>query len=315
MTSLGLGGGPLGNLYQAISDEQAHATVAAAWRAGIRFFDTAPHYGTGLAERRLGEALKEYPRAEYVLCTKVGRVLEARPRAGESDLANGFDVPATHRRRWDFTAAGVTRSLEESLQRLDMQRADIVLIHDPQLSDAPRAAVREAFPALAELRRQGIVRAIGVGTADLPTLQLFAEQTDVDVLMVAGQYTLLRQDALRSLLPACLRRGIAVVNAGVFNGGLLASAEPDEEGFFDYGKAPAPMVGKARAIAAICARHGISLPAAAVAFAATHPAIAAVVVGARTPQEVELSARWHAATAPPQLWADLTAAGLLEPTE
>ncbi len=310
-TGIGLGGGPLGNLYHAISDEQAHATVHAAWQAGVRFFDTAPHYGIGLAEKRLGQALGGYPREQFAVCTKVGRRLVAQEPQGRTDLPNGFDVPATHRRVWDFTAAGVERALEESLTRLGLARVDIALIHDPEASPSPQEALRQAFPALAELRRQGLVRAIGVGSGDLGTLALFAEQADVDMLMVAGQYTLLRQEALRELLPACERAGITVMNAGVFNGGLLASESPDEGGFFDYRKAPAEMVRRARAAAAVCARHGVSLPHAAVAFAAGHPAIACVVVGAQSPEQIEQAVRWRAAPVAAQLWEELAAEGLL----
>jgi D-threo-aldose 1-dehydrogenase len=311
VTSLGLGGGPLGNLYHRISDEQAAATIEAAWRVGVRLFDTAPHYGIGLAERRLGEALRGYPRDEYVVSTKVGRVLVGRDPRGEKDLGNGFDVPATLQRVWDFSADGVRRSLDDSLTRMGLDRADIVLIHDPEVSPDPSAAIREAYPALHELRRQGVIRSIGLGSGDLPTLQRFAEQTDIDVVMAAGQYTLLRQGAAQYLLPGCGGRGIRVFNAGVFNSGLLAMKDPDAASHYDYSEVPAEVLQRARAIAAVCERHGVSLPHAAVAYASGHPAIASIVVGADSPEQIVQCARWLAAGGPSQLWVGLGAGGLL----
>jgi D-threo-aldose 1-dehydrogenase len=259
----------------------------------------------------LGEALRGYPRDEYVVSTKVGRVLVGRDPRGEKDLGNGFDVPATLQRVWDFSADGVRRSLDDSLTRMGLDRADIVLIHDPEVSPDPSAAIREAYPALHELRRQGVIRSIGLGSGDLPTLQRFAEQTDIDVVMAAGQYTLLRQGAAQYLLPGCGGRGIRVFNAGVFNSGLLAMKDPDAASHYDYSEVPAEVLQRARAIAAVCERHGVSLPHAAVAYASGHPAIASIVVGADSPEQIVQSARWLAADVPSQLWDELAAGGLL----
>lgn len=310
MTALGLGGGPLGNLYHAIDDDQAAATIRAAYESGIRYFDTAPHYGLGLSESRLGSALAGLP---AVISTKVGRVLVDNP-GGERqrDLANGFDVPATLRRQWDFTADGVRRCLDASLQRLGRDRVELVLIHDPDESPNPELALTQAYPALHELRRSGVVDAIGVGSKDVATLARFAADTDVDALMVAGRYTLLEQPALAEVLPTCERRGISVLNAGVFNSGLLAVSAPGSDRTYEYAPVPPPVLERARAIAAVCDRHGVPLPHAALAFAAAHPAVASVVVGAHAPDQIDALSRWHAAPPPPpQLWSELVAEGLL----
>jgi D-threo-aldose 1-dehydrogenase len=229
VSALGFGAASIGNLYRAVPDEQAAATVATAWEAGVRYFDTAPHYGLGLAERRLGEALAGYPRDEYVLSTKVGRLLVADPAgAGHSDLAHGFDVPAASRRVWDFSADGVRRSITESLDRLGLDRIDVVLIHDPEESDDPRTALVDAYPALHELRAQGAIGAIGVGSKQIEILGRFVDETEIDVIMLAGRYTLLEQPALDDLLPSCHRRGVSVINVGVFNSGMLAADWPED---------------------------------------------------------------------------------------
>ncbi|MFI5609348.1 aldo/keto reductase [Amycolatopsis sp. NPDC051903] len=307
LSPLGLGGAQLGNLYHAIDDETAEATVRCAWAEGIRYFDTAPHYGLGLSERRLGKALAAYPRAEYVLSTKVGRVLEPRAAApGERD-DQGFDVPATYRRRWDFSRDGVLRSLEDSLTRLGLDRIDIAYVHDPD--DHFEEAVTGAFPALLELREQGVVGAIGAGMNQTPMLTEFVRRFDLDHVLMAGRYTLLNQPALDDLLPQCLDRGVGVVAGGVFNAGILATAEPG--GTYDYAAAPAELVAKARRIAEICRRHGVELPEAALALPAAHPAVVSVVVGAHDAGQVALNVRRAAAAVPAVLWTDLVDAGLL----
>lgn len=307
---LGLGTAPLGNLFTAIDDDTAAATVAAAWEAGIRFYDTAPHYGLGLAERRLGAALADRPRAEYVLSTKVGRLLVPDPAGAGRRDDQGFDVPADQRRVWDFSADGVRRCLDGSLTRLGLDRIDLVLIHDPE--DHPTEALEQAYPALHELRAQGVIGALGVGSKRWEVLHRFVREAEPDAVMLAGRYTLLEQPALDQLLPDCLDRGVSVLNVGVFNSGLLAETAPHAGLPYEYGAAPAPLVERARAIAAVCARHGTSLPAAALAFAGAHPAVAAVVVGARSAEQIIRNARLAAAPAPPErLWTDLVDAGLL----
>ncbi|MFI5890200.1 aldo/keto reductase [Actinoplanes sp. NPDC051513] len=310
LSRAGLGCAQLGNLYTAIDDATAEATVAAAWDAGVRYFDTAPHYGLGLSERRLGAALRGRPRDTFVVSTKVGRLLEPSPATAASLDSAGFVVPATHRRVWDFSAEGVLRSLTESLDRLGLNRVDLVLIHDPE--DHAKEALESAYPALHALRDEGVVRAIGVGSIRAEILDQFAAETDVDAVLVAGRYTLLEQPALDSLLPACERRGISVLNAGVFNSGLLAVDRPHAGLPYDYVDAPSAVVAKAQAIAEVCARHGVSLPGAALAFAAAHPAIASIIVGTQTPEQARRNFGLAAAPPPPgDLWAELVAKGLL----
>lgn len=313
LTELSLGCAQLGNLYRAIPDTQARVTADAAWNAGIRYFDTAPHYGLGLSERRLGEALAARPRDQYVLSTKVGRLLEPlpAPKTPMDTDGEGFDVPATHRRVWDFSRDGVLRSLEESLGRLRLDRVDIVYLHDPD--DHYHDVLRHAYPALEELRGQGVVTAIGAGMNQTQMLTDFARNTDMDLLMLAGRYSLLEQPALDALLPLCEQRGIALVAAGVFNSGLLARRRPAPGAKYNYADAPPELARRALRIAEICERHGSSLPAAALAFPLGHPAVVSVCIGARSPEQVRRNAELLQARPPADLWTELKTAGLLRP--
>jgi D-threo-aldose 1-dehydrogenase len=308
LTPHSLGGAQLGNLYRAIRDDEARATIDAAWEHGVRYFDTAPHYGLGLSERRLGAALAGRPRDAYVLSTKVGRLLVPVEGPVVRD-DEGFDVAATSRRVWDFSREGILRSLEQSLERLDLDRIDIVYLHDP---DDHRDKVYEtAYPALEELRAQGVVRAIGAGMNQSAMLADFARNTDMDVLMLAGRYTLLEQPALDDLLPVCEVRGISVVAAGVFNSGLLARAAPGTDAKYNYGDAPVELVDRARRIADVCEAHGTSLPAAAIAFPLAHPAVVTVCLGARSRAQVERNDRFFREPPPAALWSELKESGLL----
>jgi D-threo-aldose 1-dehydrogenase len=306
---LGLGCGPLGNLYHAIGDDQAAATIDAAWDAGVRFFDTAPHYGLGLSERRLGAALAGRPRDEYTISTKVGRLLVDNPGgAGERDT-EAFDVPRTHVRRRDYGRDGVLRSLESSLDRLGMDRIDVAFVHDAE--DHVEEALAGALPTLAGLRDQGVLRGIGLGMNFDTVLADLVRRADVaiDVVLLAGRYTLLEQPALDDLLPLCEERGIRVIAAGVYNSGILATHTPGTT--YNYGTAPPGLVARATRIAEVCARHGVELPHAAVALPAAHPAVTTVLVGAATPAQVEANADRASAPVPDALWADLVAEGLL----
>lgn len=306
MTSLGLGCAQLGNLYVEITDDEATSIVDAAWEVGIRFFDTAPHYGIGLSERRLGAALARHPRADYTLCSKVGRVLEPNPDgAADTD----FRVPATHKRVWDFSRSGVRRSIDDSLSRLGLDHLDIALIHDAE--GHADTAIAEAFPALAELRDEGVVGAIGTGSTDTPYLTRFVRECRPDTVLIAGRYTLLEQPALADLLPACAEAGTTVIIGGVFNSGLLAHDRPHAGLAYEYRPAPADLVERARAIAEVCVRHGTTLPAAAIAYAARQPAVSTVLVGAESPDQVRRNADLFAAGSPPQLWPALFGAGLI----
>jgi D-threo-aldose 1-dehydrogenase len=309
LTELGFGGAQIGNLYRATSDEEASAAVAAAWDAGVRYFDTAPHYGLGLSERRLGRALQDYPRKDVVVSTKVGRLLEPVGSTGDPD-PEGFAVPATHRRVRDYSRDGVLRSIEGSLERLRLDRIDLVLIHDPD--DHPREAIEAAAPALSQLRSEGVIRGYGAGMNQSAMLARFVRETDVDVVMVAGRYTLLDQSASDDLLPAALDQGVGVINAGIFNSGLLSRPRPQPEARFDYGAAPNDVIERATRVAQVCDQFGVDLPTAATAFARRHPAVVSVVVGLRTPEQVdELIERWGRPV-PEALWAALTEPGLLD---
>jgi D-threo-aldose 1-dehydrogenase len=308
VSELSLGCSQLGNLYRAVSEEDARATVDTAWAAGIRYFDTAPHYGLGLSERRLGAALAERSRDGYVLSTKVGRLLDPVEHVIGSD-DEGFAVRATHRRVWDFSRDGIRRSLEESLERLGLERVDIVYLHDPD--DHWQDVVETGYPALAELRGEGVVGAIGAGMNQSRMLADLVRLADVDVVLLAGRYTLLEQGALDDLLPACERRGVSVVAAGVFNSGLLARPHPAEDAKYDYCDAPRELVERAQAIASVCERHGTTLPAAAIAFPLAHPAVAGVCVGARSPAQVEGTVGLYRQPIAADLWAELKAERLL----
>nr|MDT0663197.1 aldo/keto reductase [Micromonospora sp. DSM 115978] len=310
VTALGFGGAGIGNLYHAVDDATAHDAVDAAWQAGIRLFDTAPHYGLGLSERRLGTALAGRPRHEFTVSTKVGRLLVPTPSAAHrTDEASGFQVPASHTRRWDFSADGVRRSLDSSLARLRLDRIDVVLIHDPD--EHWRPAVEEAYPALHELREQGVVGAIGVGMNQWQMLERFVTETDVDTVLLAGRYTLLDQSAARSLLPRCAERGVSVLAAGVFNSGVLATDEPGRT--YDYKPIPQTLHTRAQRISAVCRSHGVTLPAAAIAFTARHPAVTSLVIGARTADEVTRNTHLARTPVPHALWHDLTTEGLIPP--
>ncbi|MFC9062094.1 aldo/keto reductase [Streptomyces sp. NPDC057074] len=306
VTALGLGAAAIAGLYEAVGEDEAAATVEAAWDAGIRYFDTAPHYGLGLSERRLGAALRTRPREDFVLSTKVGRVLEPHDGGGD-DRANGFAVPATHRRRWDFSADGVRRSLEDSLTRLGLDRVDLVLLHDPD--DHGEQAFREAYPALEELRSQGVVRAIGAGMNQSRMLTRFLTDTDVDAVLCAGRYTLLEQGALETLLPAASAAGKSVIAGGVFNSGLLADPAPGAT--YDYAAAPSDLLDRAVRMREVTEAHGLPLRAAALRFPFGHPAVASVLVGARSAAQVVDAVAQVRGPAPAAVWDDLRAQGLL----
>jgi D-threo-aldose 1-dehydrogenase len=308
VSELSLGCAQLGNLHREVSDANAHATVEQAWDLGVRYFDTAPHYGLGLSERRLGAALANRPRGEYVVSTKVGRVLEPAEHVEGLD-DQGFVVPAAHRRVWDFSREGIRRSLSESLERLGLDRVDVVYLHDPD--DHWADVLETGYPALEELRAEGAVTAIGAGMNQAGMLADLVRHTDVDILMLAGRYTLLDQDGLDDLLPLCVERGCAVVAAGVFNSGLLASADPARDARFDYRQAPPELVARARKIAGVCARYGTTLPAAAIAFALAHPAVCSVCIGARSAAQMRQNAARFREPIATDLWHELQGEGLL----
>jgi D-threo-aldose 1-dehydrogenase len=308
---LGMGGAPLGNLFTAIPDPVATATIEAAWNCDIRHFDTAPHYGAGLSEHRIGAVLRHHRRDEYTLSTKIGRILE--PVASVPDLDENFQHGLSFRRRLDYSYDGAMRSIEDSLQRLGLPRIDIVYIHDCA-PDWLGATWREQFDeamegaavALTQLREQGVIRAWGLGVNVVDPCLLALEQADPDLFLVAGRYTLLDHTALAELLPACEARDVKVVIGGPYNSGLLAGGST-----FNYEKAPPALRARAEALAAACGRHGVDLKAAALQFPLAHPAVAAVIPGPRTPEEVRQNAAAMAQPIPPALWAELKGQKLL----
>ncbi|MPV48496.1 aldo/keto reductase [Pseudactinotalea sp. HY160] len=310
---LGFGAAGFGNLFAERSEEQVRQIAEAAWDAGMRYFDTAPHYGLGLSERRLGAFLATKPREEFVLSTKVGRLLTpvSNP-TGALDLANDFHVPADHERVQDYTAGGIRRSIEDSLERLGLDRIDIAYLHDPDKAEIGLdAALDQALPALEQLRDEGIVEAVGVGSMSTAAMVAAVRRADLDVLMCAGRYTLLEQGAAAELLPLCLERDVRVVTASIFNSGLLARATPSRSGRYEYGAVPPELYERAVAIAAVCARHGVELPTAALQYTLRHPAVAAVVVGISRLEQVAQNNERMAVPVPDRLWSDLAAEGLI----
>jgi D-threo-aldose 1-dehydrogenase len=311
VTRLGLGTAPLGGLFAPVTDADARGTVERAYALGLRFFDTAPLYGYGLAEQRLGRVLRQEPRAEFVLATKVGRLLRPGAPPDPSQFYEGepfYKVASPLNPVFDFTYDGVMRSVEESLRRLGLDRIEILHIHDPDEHYAD--ALRGAYPALDRLRQEGTIEAVGVGMNQSEMLVRFAREARVDCVLVAGRYTLLDQSALRELLPLCLERRIAVIAGGAYNSGILA--DPGAGGAtFNYVPARPEVIARAQRLEAVCRRHGVPLKAAALQFPLGHPAVTSVLIGCRSPAEVEENVRLFRAEIPAELWAQLRREGLI----
>lgn len=290
---MGLGTAPLANLYEAISERQAVATIQACLAAGLNFFDTAPLYGSGLAEQRLAVALKDTPRDAYVMATKIGRLVQ--PDGGI---------------RFDFSRDGVLKSLEESLTRLGLDYVDIVHIHEPDGEAADEPGLREAFPILADLRRQGVIKAIGAGMNRWHTVIDFVRDTDFDCFLLAGRYTLLEQESL-PFLSLCQEKGISLFLAGVLNSGILATG-PGPTAKYNYRVAPSVVQEKARRLQAVCARFEVALSTAALQFALAHQATTSLVVGAISPDEVQANTQAFQTQIPAEFWAALKTEDLLD---
>lgn len=309
--TLGLGAANIGNLYRAMTDEEAWELLEAAWDSGIRYFDTAPHYGLGLSERRLGAFLATKPRAEYVLSTKVGRLLRPSPESADRcDAEHHFAVPASLSRVWDFSADGVRRSLEESLSRLGLDSVDIVYLHDPEEDDLV-TALATGVPAVVALRDEGLVKAVGIGSKSTEALLAGVQTGALDLAMVAGRLTLLEQPASEQVVPECRVRGVRIVAAAVFNSGLLAAAKPGEGARYEYAPAPAAVLDRARRLEQVCRSYGVELPTAALQFPLREEAVSCVVVGAATPAQVRDNVRRLQEDVPDALWHDLAAQGLV----
>jgi D-threo-aldose 1-dehydrogenase len=306
VTRHSFGTGPLGNQFEALSDERATATIDAAWEVGIRAFDTAPHYGAGVAERRLGAALAGRDRDAFVVSTKVGRRLVPR-RPGHAKQPAPFVEDPQIDRRWDFSRDGVLRSLEESLARLGLDAVDIVYLHDPD--DHWIAAISEAYPTLHDLRADGVVGSIGAAMTQAPMLARFVQRTDMDRILLAGRYTLLEQSQSLALLDLCARRGVPVVAGGVLNSGILADPRPGA--MYDYKPAAADLLRRAQNLEQVCRRFNVPLLAAALHFPLGHPAVESVVVGACSPAEVRRNAELLREPLPLELWHALQTEGWL----
>ena len=317
LTRLGLGAASIGGLFTPVDDEEALATIDRAWQLGVRTFDVAPLYGYGTGERRLGRALAAHPRHSYVLSTKVGRLI--RPADGipaDADIDRQalsgtedafYTRPGPVRLLFDYSADGVRRSIEESLERLGVGRIDIALIHDPD--DHWEQAIGQAWPALARMREEGMIRAVGVGMNQSAMLTRFAEEGDFDVFLVAGRYTLLDQTALMDLLPVCERRGIGLLVGGVMNSGVLANPGPDAR--FDYLPAPREIIDRARRIASVCARHDVPVRDAAIQFPLAHPAVVSLIAGVRRIDHIDEYPAAMRRDIPAKLWDDLRSEGLI----
>ena len=291
------GGAPIGNLAQPVTPDQARLAVEAAWDTGQRYFDVAPHYGLGLAEQRLGEALAGKPREDYVVSTKVGRPLVETDQ--ERLDTEGFAVTSSLVRQRDYSREGILRSLEASLKRLNMEHVDVVFVHDPD--DHLEVALEEAFPTLEELRRQGVICSYGAGMNQADMLATFIQHTDVDVVMCAGRYTLLDRSAA-ALLDLAEARGVSVIAAGVFNSGLLALDVPSPTTTFDYRPVSDELLDRARRLAELCRSFGVSLPAAAAQFPLTRAAVASVCLGARSAGQVHRNVQLFDQPVPHELW-------------
>jgi D-threo-aldose 1-dehydrogenase len=308
VSRLSLGTAPLGGMYTSVADDVASELVGGALDAGLRYIDTAPHYGRGVSEERLGAVLPSRDRSTFVLSTKVGRLIV--PADGPADTSEFLDARAT-KAVFDFSAEGVRRSIGDSLERLGLDHVDIVYIHDPD--DYADQAIGEAYPVLHELREQGVVGAIGLGMNQSAVPARFVRETDIDAVLLAGRYTLIDQTGQADLLPLAGERGVSIVIGGVYNSGILADPNPDAK--FDYAAAPEHLIERAIAIKEVCGRHDVTLPAAAIQFPLAHPAVATVLTGSRSLEELAVNLEAFEVDIPTDLWTDLAETGLLVESE
>ena len=309
LSKLGLGCAQFGNLFRETTDKACREAVSEAWNSGIRYFDVAPHYGLGLGERRLGQAIKGLPREEIVISTKVGRVLLPSPETAHELDKEGFIVPADVKRIYDYSRDGIMRSFEDSLKRLDVGYIDILYLHDPD--SHWESASTTGVSALIELRDQGLVKAIGAGMNQHEMLTKFVKQTDIDLVMLAGRFTLLEQGALAELLPAAIERNVGIVNVGVYNSGLLSKNRPSRDSNYNYLPAPDDVLVRVNRIADLCEQFGVTLPEAALAYVQLHPAVCSVVLGGRNGAQVQENAVRYKKVVPEALWSELTKQNLI----
>ncbi|MEZ5926504.1 MAG: aldo/keto reductase [Hyphomicrobiaceae bacterium] len=317
-TELGFGTAPLGNLYRALSEEAAQSALEAAWTAGLRYFDTAPLYGLGLAETRLNHFFRGKPRDQYIVSTKVGRRLVPCAPETRTGIGKFFDTPARHE-LYDYTHDGILRSFEDSLERLGLDSVEILFVHDIDIANHKSAAARDAhistlmgsgYRALERLRSEKVIKAFGAGVNEWQACEILAEAGDFDLFLLAGRYTLLEQEALASFLPLAQTRGIGIVIGGAYNSGILASG-PKPGAFYNYEVAPPAILERVARLETVCARHDIKLVEAALRFPLMHPAVVSVIPGAVSPEEVARNMTTLGKDIPPALWADLKSEGLI----
>jgi len=320
-TELGFGTAPLGNLYRAISDDDARATLDAAWDGGVRYFDTAPLYGLGLSETRLNPFLRDKPRDDYVLSTKVGRLIQHCAPEHRSGVGKWFEVPQ-RREQYDYTYDGIMRSFEHSFSRLGVDRIDILYVHDLCIFSHGSKEVSDmrieeffggrGYDAMVSLRDQGLITAIGGGINEWEVCQTLAERGDFDLFLLAGRYTLLEQTALDSFLPLCEARGIGIVSGGPYNSGILATGA-QAGAWYNYNPAPQDILDKVSAIERVCAAHDVRLVDAAFQFPLLHPAHVTVIPGGQGVAEMDSNLHAAGASIPAALWEDLKSEGLMRP--
>jgi D-threo-aldose 1-dehydrogenase len=318
-TELGFGTAPLGNLYRATTDKDAQATLDAAWKAGVRYYDTAPLYGLGLSETRLNQFLRGKKRSDYVLSSKVGRLLEVCPPDKRTGIGKFFNTP-NRREIFDYSYDGVMRSLEFSLERLGVDSIDVVFAHDCDVFTHGSVEKRDAYvktfmeggyKALVKLRDQKVIKAFGAGVNEWQVCETLTKAGDFDLFLLAGRYTLLEQEALNSFLPLCETRGIGIVLGGPYNSGILATG-PKKGAFYNYDPAPKYILERVGKIEAICKKHKVKLPEAALRFPLLHPSVVSVIPGAVSPKEVALNVKTLSAKISKALWKELKAAGLMD---
>jgi D-threo-aldose 1-dehydrogenase len=315
---LGFGSAPLGNLFRAWSEQEAQAVLAAQWNAGIRYIDTAPLYGLGLSETRINHFLRGKPRGDYVISTKVGRLLQSCRPEERTGIGKFFDTPS-RREVYDYSHDGVMRSLEFSLERLGIDSVDILFCHDIDVFNHGSEERRDAhirdfmkggYRALLRLREEKVIKAFGAGVNEWQAAEILARQGDFDLFLLAGRYTLLEQEALNSFLPLCEKRGIGIIIGGAYNSGILATgAMPGA--VYNYEPAPASIMERVARIEKVCEAHGVKIVEAALRFPLAHPSVLCVIPGAATPAEVALNMKTLAAKIDPSLWSDLKSQGLL----
>ena len=317
-TELGFGTAPLGNLYRAVSDEDAHDILQAAWDSGCRYFDTAPLYGLGLSETRVGKFLRTKPRDEYVISTKAGRLLKVCPPESRTGIGKFFDTP-TRQEVYDYSYDGVMRSFEASFERTGLDRFDILFCHDVDIfthgsKEASDARIEEfmrgGYYAMLSLRDQGVIKAFGGGINEWQVCETLARRGDFDLFLLAGRYTLLEQEALASFLPLCTERGIGIVLGGPYNSGILARG-PSDDAQYNYSNAPKDVLDRVRRINSLCERHGVKMIEAALNFPLRHPAVVSVVPGGQSVEEVRSNRQILGKDIPAALWSDLKSTGLM----